>query len=441
MSVQAATKIFKAGVEAVMPHRVISKMITRGDGFLQVSDIQVELKENARLFVLGAGKAAALMAKAVEEQLGDLISGGIVIVKYGHHLPLKRIHVTEAAHPLPDEQGLMATDRLMQYTRDLTENDVVLFLLSGGASSLMVDAPYGISLEALQNLFSGLLRSGADISEMNCVRKHFSQIKGGGIARAVYPATLISLILSDVPHDDLEIIGSGPTVADRTCFKDVRAILDKYSLWIRLSGSVRDVVEQGMMGTIPETVKPGDPVMKRCVSFLIANNRQALDAGAAQASAMGYTPICYDQPLQGEAVEKGRQLAEVLNNISSTQPLCILIGGETTVTVTGKGKGGRCQELALSAATILKKSRGVTLLAAGTDGADGPTDAAGACIDSVLLEKISKEKLDTESFTRNNDSYNFFEKNGGHVKTGPTLTNVMDMIVILIDPVTQPESL
>ncbi len=433
MSIAKARQIFYAGLDAVMPDKRIRDLVKVRKHELWVADARYTLKPATRIIIVGAGKASALMAKALEEILGTLVSSGIVIVKYGHAVSLNHVCVEEAAHPIPDQNSLDATKKLVSYCDALQKEDIVFFLLSGGASSLLVDDPYNITLLQLQDVYTRLLHSGANIYEMNCVRKHLSRVKGGGIAKAVFPAQLISMILSDVPYDDLQIIGSGPTVADDSTFESAKKILEKYSLWTGVSSAVRKTINNGITGQLAETVKRGDNVLAATQTVLIGTNRQALMAAAQQARLLGYLPITYTKSMDGDAAKTGRLMAKLLQSIDSIEPICFLVGGETTVKVKGKGRGGRCQELVMAAAKELKDNS-ITLLAAGTDGSDGPTDAAGAYLDKEILEKIQKSKINIQQYAVNNDSYMFFKKLGAHFTTGPTLTNVMDIVIVLIHP-------
>jgi hydroxypyruvate reductase len=396
------------------------------------------LEGTGRLYVIGAGKASAAMALETEKILGDIIEKGAVVTKYDHGLPLNKIKCIEAGHPLPDENSVQAGNEIMEIAMEAREKDIVIALISGGASSLLADYPPGTSLKEVQELFDLLLRCGATINEMNAVRKHLSLIKGGQLAKAAYPAMLVSFILSDVIGDPLDVIASGPTVPDPSSFRDAFAILEKYKLITTLHPAIDVWMQKGLKGEIAETPKPREYYFERTHNHLIGTNRIALEAAADKAKALGFTPFIITDKLSGDANEEAKKLVDYLSLYHNAKPACILMGGETTVTVKGKGKGGRNQQFSLAALAELMHNydadttRVPLILSAGTDGTDGPTDATGAMVDAETIKKTMKLSLDVSSFLNNNDAYNFFAKAGGHIITGPTQTNVMDIVIALV---------
>lgn len=389
------------------------------------------------LLTIGFGKAVYQMALAVEESLGDLLTNGLVITKYGHGGTLKNIKIEEAAHPIPDENGLKATNRMIELLKkNATEKTLVLCLISGGGSALLV-APYKeITLEEKKDVTKLLLKAGADIEELNTVRKHISRVKGGRLAEHCYPARIISFILSDVIGDHLETIASGPTAPDETTYKHALTVLKKFNLFKKVSPSVLDLLRKGEKGIIPETLKKDNPVFKKVTNIIVGNNKKALQAIKHQAVKLGFNAQIISAELSGEAREVAKSLANLALKTQKTSPnlpLFLISGGETTVTVKGPGIGGRNTELALAFALEIAGKKGITLLSAGSDGTDGPTDAAGAIVNGDTVHKAKNLGLDPERFLENNDSYNFFKKTGGLFITGPTGTNVIDIQIIVVD--------
>jgi glycerate 2-kinase len=429
-SIQNAIEIFTHAVAAVKPSALIQKHLSRQADHLMICGNRIPL--HAGVFIIGAGKAAALMAQTVEEIVGDAITDGLVVTKYEHGLPLRKIKLIEAGHPVPDVNSLLATKEMMKLVHDLTPQDVVIFLLSGGASSLLADCPEGAHLIEVQEVFDLLLKSGAEIHEMNKVRKHISHIKGGQLAKAIYPARLYALILSDVIGDDLDIIGSGPTAPDSSTFADAVAVLNKYQITDKLPAAVYQYLLEGFEGKIAETPKEGDACFVNTHNNIIGSNRIALLAAAEKARALGYDTHIITNTLKGEASVVGQTLAEEAMSWSGQRPACLLYGGESTVTIKGKGKGGRNMELALSAGSRCHSQPNITILAAGTDGTDGPTDAAGAVVNTDIMERAMALHGSPTSYIDNNDSYSYFMETDALLKTGPTQTNVMDIVITLI---------
>lgn len=427
-----AIDIFTHAVAAVNPSTLIHNHLRWQYPYLIISGERIEHSSTKRLFVIGAGKAAALMAQTVEELLEDSISGGIVVTKHGHGLPLKRIKLYEAGHPIPDGGSVSATEEIVKLANQLTPDDTVLFLLSGGASSLLADYPEGSNLAEVQEVFGLLLKSGATIHEMNTVRKHISNVKGGQLTRQIYPARVYSLILSDVVGDDLEVIGSGPTVPDKTTFKDALEVLQKYDIINKAPAAVVQCIFEGCQGRKADTPKKGDPVFAYAYDEIIGSNRMALEAASKKAMELGYHPRIVTHTLQGEASKLGQLIAAEAIGYEGDLPACLLYGGESTVTIKGEGLGGRNMELALSAGTQIADHPNITILAAGTDGTDGPTDAAGAIVNATIMARAAATQVNPVHFLENNDSYTFFSKVDALLKTGPTQTNVMDLVVVLI---------
>jgi len=377
------------------------------------------------------------MLAAAEEALGPRLTAGLGVTKRGHGHPLRRCRLLEAGHPVPDEDGLRAAAEVERFVAGCAPGDWVLALLSGGGSALLPAPAGGISLAEKQAVTSLLLASGADIVEMNAVRKHLSRLKGGGLARAAAPARVATLVLSDVVGDPLDVIASGPTVPDPSTFADALAVVERRGLLERVPPGVRARLEAGARGEIAETPKPGDPLFARARTHLVATNRIALAAAARKARALGYRPLLLTSTLTGEAREVAGVLAAVAREARRSghplaPPCCILSGGEPTVTLRGNGKGGRNQELALAAALAVAGLEETVILSAGTDGTDGPTDAAGALADGATALRARAAGLDPRRHLEANDAYPLFDALGDLVRTGPTQTNVMDVQLVLL---------
>ncbi|MBI4632695.1 MAG: glycerate kinase [Deltaproteobacteria bacterium] len=422
--------IFRAALVAVDPYDAV----VRHTGRIRTAFEQGNYR---RLLVIAFGKAACPMAKALEEGLFELIAAGYVITKYGHcRYDFRTIRVCEAGHPLPDENGRRGTQEIMQLLRDADEKTLVACLISGGGSALLCSPWDGITLADKQTMTDLLLRVGADIQELNTVRKHISAVKGGRLAEIAYPAVILSLILSDVIGDRLDVIASGPVSPDHTTYRDALNVLDKYGLGESIPGSIREMLRNGVKGLAPETPKEGNPVFRETVNTIISNNRIALKAAKAVALSVGFDAEILAADVSGEARDCAKRLAEKAkeqkSRLNGRRPLCLISGGETTVSVRGNGLGGRNMELALAFAAEIEGSKGITLLSAGTDGTDGPTDAAGAIVDGDTIRNAWGAGIDPALYLTNNDSYHFFKKAGGLLITGPTGTNVMDVQLMLI---------
>jgi hydroxypyruvate reductase len=392
-----------------------------------------------RLRVVGAGKASGAMAAAAEETLGGRLDGGVVAVKDGHLAPTRRIRLLEAGHPVPDERGASAAREILTEVQDATPDDLVLVLVSGGASALTPAPAPPVTLADKQAVTRLLLAAGATINELNAVRKHLSLIKGGQLARAAAPARVHALMLSDVIGDPLDVIGSGPTAADASTFSDAMDILERFQVRGRAPASVISRLEQGRLGAIAETPKANDPIFHRVTNVVIGNNALVVDAAAARARALGFTPHALTRSLEGEARQVARDFVGLARSIQAGRgpvapPACVLAGGETTVTVRGPGAGGRCQEFALAAALEMDGLDGVVVLAAGTDGTDGPTAAAGAVADGASARRAGEGVGDPHARLAANDSHPVFAALGDLVVTGPTNTNLLDLYLMLVTP-------
>ena len=429
-----AVRIFKASLRAADPAEAILRQVRVKDDVLAAGRRRYPLGKFERIFVIGAGKAGASMAQAVERLVGKRITAGLMNVKYGHIAPVRRIALNECGHPIPDANGIQGAERIARIAGDTTAHDLVICLISGGASALLPLPVEDVTLEDKQRVTEILLACGANIHEMNCLRKHLSRIKGGQLAALAYPARVLTLILSDVIGDNLDVIGSGATVPDASTFADARDVLDKYDLWNQVPGSVAKHLEDAAR----ETPKPGDAVFSRVQNLLVGSNRLAVDAAAQQARTLGYRTLILSTLIQGETSDVARMHAAIALEAAASghpirPPACIVSGGETTVTLRDDhGLGGRNLEFALAAAIDISGSPQITILSAGTDGTDGPTDAAGAIVDGHTVARAASLGFPAADYLARNDSYRFFEACGGLIKTRPTNTNVADVRLMLI---------
>jgi len=434
---QDAEAIFRAGLSAVDSKSAVTKFLNRNGRVLTVENLSYDLLEYENVYVIGAGKASAAMAQAVEEILGERIKAGVINVKYDHTLPLDIIMLNEAGHPVPDEAGLKGTQQIAKLLEKTGEKDLVLCLISGGGSALLPYPAEGITLDEKRQLTQILLESGATIHEINVLRKHVSRVKGGKLARLAYPATLVTVILSDVIGDDLDSIASGPTVPDRSTYADCLRILHEYSVQDNIPKAVLDHFEKGAQGLIEETPKAGDPAFIKTQNVIVASNSLAIQAARHKADALGYNSLVLSSSIEGETKDVALVHAAIAKEILKTgepvsKPACVISGGETTVTIRGQGKGGRNQEFVLAAAIAIDGLENVVILSGGTDGTDGPTDAAGALADGRTVSRAASQGLDAQEYLRNNDSYSFFHPQGDLLKTGPTFTNVMDLRLVIV---------
>ena len=433
----ALDKVLQAALAAVEPGQAVRRFVSRDDDRLIVGDQAYRLADFRRVVVIGAGKASAPMAAAVEEVVGDRLPiEGSVTVRYGNSAPTRHVRIREGGHPVPDSACAEGTQAIVELMEDVDERDLVVCVISGGGSALLTLPDDDLSLEDLQRTTDALLRSGATINEFNVVRKHLDAVKGGGLARLAAPARLVTLMLSDVVGNPLDAIASGPTVADTSTWSDAAAVFDRYGLWDQVPAPVARRLRAGVAGDLPDTPKPGDPLFERTQAVIVGSNLLACQAAASAASDAGFSTLVLTTYVEGEAREVSRVLAGLLREVDASghplqRPCCLIAGGETTVTIRGGGRGGRNQELALSAAFSLQGTRDVLLASIGTDGSDGPTDAAGAFVDGTTLDRARALGLDAARYLADNDSYTFFDRLGDLIRTGPTNTNVNDLYVLL----------
>jgi glycerate 2-kinase len=426
---EAAAAIWRAALAAGDVAPLIRRHLRVDGRILKAGPLHLDLDRVRRILVLGVGKAGAAMAASAETVLGGRVSGGFVVVKDGYRVATARVEVVEAGHPVPDARGVAASARVLELATSATADDLVLFLVSGGGSALTPAPAPPVTLEEKQALTRLLLAAGATINELNAVRKHLSRFKGGLLARAAAPATVLTLALSDVIGDPLDVIASGPTAPDPTTYADALAVLDRRGV---LEGAPRAIVERlraGAGGALAETPKPGDPVFARVTNLVIGNNALVADAAAAEAERRGYRPHVLTRALQGEARDTARDLVARARALPA--PAALIAGGETTVTVRGRGRGGRCQEFALAAALALEAGESLVVLAAGTDGTDGPTDAAGGVVDAATLVRGRAAGADAARALADNDAHAFLRAAGACIVSGPTNTNLLDLYLIL----------
>lgn len=466
---ESANAVSRAAIDAVDPGRLIVKNVFRGaDPDPGKSPVRIQgkvfdLGGYDRVFLAAFGKAAAPMAGAMADILGDKLTKGVVVSPDGESGTRGRLEYIRASHPLPDEGSVEGARRVLALAGEAGDKDILFICVSGGGSALLSLPAPGIALEDKRRVTSALLKAGADITELNAVRKHLSAVKGGRLARAASPATVVSLVVSDVLENDLATIASGPAYWDGTTFGAARKVLEKYRLWDEAPSSVRELIEKGVRGEVEETLKEGDPVLELVHTFIVGDNMAALRAAKAEADRLGFETIILTSSDSGEAREAAASYAAFLaemacSAISLPRPLCLLAGGELTVTVKGKGKGGRNTEFVL--ASLVELGKGTLeeafcaacdgqdagagregadrpaldwlILSLGTDGIDGPTDAAGAWAGPSTLGRARELGLDPRAHLEDNDSYSFFKKTGNLVVTGPTGTNVMDIRVFML---------
>ncbi|MCC6456995.1 MAG: DUF4147 domain-containing protein [Caldilineaceae bacterium] len=435
---QPILAVLEAALAAVDPYAATRAFLTRDGDSLTVAEQTYDLSRYRRIIVLGAGKAGAPMTQAVEAVLGDRISAGLVVVKTGHSAPTEHVEIVEAGHPRPDAAGVAAGERILELAQNAGADDLVIALLSGGGSALLVAPAPGLTLADVQAMTDALLASGATIHEVNCLRKHCEVLKGGQLARAVAPATLITLALSDVVGSPLDVIASGPTVPDATTWEDAWTIVRRFGLEDTLPSPVLARLKAGRAGEIADTPKAGDPAFANTQTLIVADNRVAAQAAAARAQALGYNALLLTTYLEGEAAQVAKVAValgrEVLAHAAPVAPpACLILGGETTVTL-GKepGEGGRNQELALAAALALPGETEITVVSLATDGSDGPTDSAGGMADGGTGDRGRALGLDPEAYLRNHNAYPYLQATHDLLRTGPTQTNVNDLIFVFV---------
>jgi glycerate 2-kinase len=428
--------ILRAALAAVEPGQAVRTALRCEGQRLLVGDHAYELGGLRRVLVIGAGKASAPMAAELERLIPvEVHVEGSVTVRYGYGVPTERVTIREASHPVPDQAGVEATRVIAELLRQADQQDLVVCLISGGGSALLTLPVEGVSLDDLQQTTEALLKSGATINEINTVRKHLDDVKGGGLARIAHPAPVLTLVLSDVVGNPLDAIASGPSVPDTTTWADAAAVLDRYRLWDAIPRSVSERLRAGQAGKVPDTPKPGDPLFEHVQTHVVGSNLLACEAAAAAAQQLGFQTLVLSTYVEGETREVARVLAGILREVDASgrplpRPCCVIAGGETTVTVRGNGKGGRNQELALAAAFPLQGVPDILLASLGTDGSDGPTDAAGAWVDGSTLSQARSAGLDPGRFLADNNAYEFFAPLGNLLITGPTNTNVNDVYLL-----------
>ncbi len=425
-----------AGLQAADPYQALLRTVSLAGPSLRIGRRTYDLTRYDRVIAVGAGKASARMAQALERVLGLRLAGGLVVVKAGHTVPTKQIRIVEAGHPIPDRAGLQAATQLRAMLAGLTPRDLVIVLLSGGASSLLPAPAPGVSLADKRKTTQLLLKCGATIQEMNAVRKHLSLLKGGGLAAST-KAGIVTLILSDVVGDDLASIGSGPTASDPTTYADAIAVLRQYKIWRLVPESVRRHLLRGRRGGVPETLKPGSQRLHHVQHQIIGNNSAMLSAVAHVARQGGFRTVLFSTALTGEAQDAARQFAALARRAAGgrdplRRPCCVVAGGETTVTVTGRGKGGRAQEFAAAAAISIAGLPNVWVAAIGTDGTDGPTEVAGAVVSGNTVSWAKTVGVDLSRALQRHDTYPALKALRSHICTGPTGTNVNDLYLLLL---------
>lgn len=447
-------QILQAALDAVDPFAAVANHLHREGDTLHIQDQRYHLPDYDSIYVVGAGKAGAPMAHAVAQVLHDRITEGLVVVKTGHadftappahkgSAPIASpiaspIAVVEASHPIPDAAGAAAGRKILEIAGKAGPNDLIIALLSGGGSALLVAPAEGITLEDMQQMTDALLASGATINEVNCLRKHCDALKGGQLARAAHPATLITLALSDVIGSPLDVIASGPTVPDETTWADAWQIVERFSLQDKLPAAVFQRLQKGLHGELDDTPKPGDPAFDQTQTVVVADNRIAALAAHKKAQELGFNAMLLTTYLEGEAAQVGKMVAALGKEIQTfgaplAPPACLILGGETTVTLgSSPGTGGRNQELAVAAGVALQHWPGITVVALATDGTDGPTDSAGGIGDSQTRKRGQAGGLDAESALRRHDAYPFLQKTQDLLRTGPTQTNVNDLVFVFV---------
>jgi hydroxypyruvate reductase len=425
---QAARAVFDAALQAADVHPLVRRALA-----------DARLPASARVRVVGAGKASGAMAAAAEQALGDRIVDGLVVVKDGYRADTRRVRMVEAGHPVPDARGEAAAREIRAIAAAATADDLLLVLVSGGGSALTPAPAPPITLADKRAMTRLMLAAGATINQLNAVRKHCSLLKGGQLARAAAPARVRALLLSDVIGDPLDVIASGPTAPDVSTYAEALAILDRFGLRSRVPASIVERLTHGARGDIPETPKPDDPVFRHVTNTVIGNNRLVVDAAADEAVRLGYGPHVLTRSLDGEARDVAARLVALAREIREGRgpvaaPACVIAAGETTVTVKGRGHGGRCQEFALAAALPLDGVEGIVALAAGTDGTDGPTDAAGGIVDGQSARRARAMGEDPRARLEDNDANPLLAALGDLVTTGPTNTNLLDLYLLLVEP-------
>lgn len=439
--------LIHVALRSVDPKRLVRRYVKLKRSILSIGRARYDLKKDRAIYIIGAGKASASMAAAFEEILGSKITAGLVVTPYGYGTETHRIHLHEAGHPIPDQAGLIAGQKMLRLIERSEPEDLIIALWSGGASSLLPAPVKGVGLEGKKRITQLLLKSGATIQEINTVRKHLSRIKGGQLGLYAAPRPLVSLILSDVKDNRLDVIASGPTVADQTTYDDAIRVLKQHGLWDKIPKRIKTHLERGAHGDIQETPKPGHQGLSHVRNVIIGDNHLAIQAVAREAKKRGFHVWIWPGFIEGEAREVAGQFVKLARKVHQTgrpvaKPACLMGGGETTVTVRGSGKGGRCQEFTLAAVKGISNLKKTVILAFGTDGMDGTQPrgrprrgyppVAGAFLDDTTLTRAKAMGLDPQTFLADNDSYSFFKTLGDQIITGPTRTNVNDLYLMLV---------
>ena len=430
-------QILQAALDAVEPAAAVRRQLRREGDTLRAGERCYDLRNYAHVYVVGAGKAGAPMAQAVEDVVGERVAAGLVNVKHGYTLPTRLIRLNEAGHPIPDESGVAGARGIAELLEAAGEDDLVLCLISGGGSALMTLPVEGVTLDDVRHLTDLLLRAGATINEINAIRKHLDGLKGGNLARLAHPAQVVSLILSDVVGNPLDVIASGPTAPDSSSFAEAYGLLERYALLPEVPDSVADHLRRGVRGEINDTPKAGDPIFERTQHVIVASNDIAARAAELAAQGQGFHALLLSTYVEGEAREVAKVFAALAKEVLASgrpvpRPACIIAGGETTVTIRGNGKGGRNQEMALAGAMCIQGLHDAAIVCLATDGTDGPTDASGALADGMTTRRARALGLDPWAYLENNDSYGFFARLDDLLLTGPTNTNVNDLALVFV---------
>lgn len=430
--------ILEESLRAVDPFKAVQAALHIEKDRLWFGEHDYTLSDYENIYVIGAGKAATPMTQAVEAMLSDRISGGLVVTKTDHRGPTKWVDIVEARHPVPDESGVEAGQEILEIAQSATEKDLVITLLSGGGSALLIAPAVGLTLDDLQIMTDALLACGATINEINVLRKHCSAVKGGQLARAIAPATQVTLVLSDVIGNPLDVIASGPTVPDSSSWQDAWAIIERYDLLEQIPLAILGRIQAGIHGDVEDTPGSDDPIFENTVVEVIGDNRIAALAACKRAEQLGYDTLLLTTYLEGQAKEVAKVAAALAKEILATHkplapPACIILGGETIVRLgDDPGRGGRNQELALAAAIALEGIDGVTVVSLATDGTDGPTDSAGGIADGGTVARGRAEGLSAQSHLQDNDAYPYLEATNDLLITGPTQTNVNDLVFVFV---------
>ncbi|MFH5831652.1 glycerate kinase [Halalkalibaculum sp. DA3122] len=432
-----AEQIFRRSLDAQKPSTVLRQIV--GENKIRSGEVEIELDGFDGIYVVGSGKAAWEMVRTLCEEIGDRVAGALAVSPYDPAEEKESIQFHQAAHPVPDSTSISAAEKITSFMERVPENSLLLYAISGGTSSLVCQPAGDITVDELNQIYEQLNNCGANIHEINTVRKHISRVKGGQLLRHVDPAvTLLDLVISDVPNDDMQVIGSGPTTPDTSTFQDAYHILLEYKLWEKLPGAARKHIEEGIEGIVPETVKPGEDPVDNHISIIVGSAQKLAQKACELMEEAGYDCWVAPQAYNKDVAKVARDIADKVISVKEQQvpaplPVAFIFYGESTVEVTGDGKGGRNQELALRGALEIAGYENITWLSAGTDGIDGPTDAAGAVVTGSTVAEAQEKGIDPYEHLKNNDAYHFHEAMGTLLKTGPTGNNLMDIQIVLVD--------